>query len=181
MLPANRNLPMKTPSLSGLVALAALCLAFAPLRAEVVSLTGTYDCDGSVVEAADGYNGPVSFRALLGLELDFAAGSIQYAAIPHVEIEQRDRSFTIRTKDERGATEWSAMWERNGGFEPTKDGVKLLLRAKRFGDDFFMFTLSAVKEGEVLLVEIQRVQATKFGPVGKPVGKFLFLRSKPAA
>lgn len=172
---------MKTPSLSGLVALAALCLALAPLRAEVVSLTGTYDSDGSVVEAEGGYTGPVSFRALLGLELDFAAGSIQYAAIPGVEIEQRDRSFTIRTKDERGATEWSATWERNGGFEPTKDGVKLLLRAKRFGDDFFMFTLSAVKEGEVLLVEVQRVQATKFGPVGKPVGKFLFLRAKPAA
>ena len=66
----------------------------------------------------------------------------------------------------------------NGGYEPTKDGVKILLRHARFGDDFFMFTFTTSKEGAILLLEVQRIQADKLGrPIGKPVGKFLFLRS----
>jgi hypothetical protein len=167
--------------LSSLSILAALCLASCPLRAADVSVTGTYDSEGTIVETVTDYTGPVSLRALLGLELDLALGFSLHREIPRVEIEQRDRTFTIRTKNAKGETEWAAVWERNGGFEPTKDGVKMLLRAPRFGDDFFMFTLSTVKDGAVLLVEVQRVQSTNLGPKGKPVGKFLFLRATPAS
>jgi hypothetical protein len=173
---------MKSPLrfITGLLTLAVLCLASAPLRASDVSVTGTYESEGSIVETVTDYTGPVSLRALLGLELDLALGFNLHREIPRVEIEQRDRTFTIRTKNAKGDTEWSAVWERNGGFEPTKEGgVKMLLRAPRFGDDFFMFTLSTMKNGTVLLVEVQRVQSTNFGPKGKPVGKFLFLRSQP--
>lgn len=172
--------PTVRPSFARL--LSALCLVFVPLQAaSFTSLTGTYESEGSVVETNSDYTGPVSLAALFGLEFDLAAGSLQYAKIARVEIEQRDRSFTVRTKREGGATQWTGVWERNGGYEPTRDGVKILLRHARFRDDFFMFTLSAIKEGEVLLVEVQRVQATRFGPIGKPVGKFLFLRIQPAS
>jgi hypothetical protein len=146
----------------------------------VPSVTGTYDCEGTIVESDSDFTGTVSLRSLLGLEFDLAQGFLQHAAVTRVEIEQRDRSLTLNTKKVNGETEWSARWERNGGFEPTKEGVKLLIRP-RSGADFFMFTLSPVKDGEALLVEVQRVQAGKFGPIGKPVGKFLFLRSQPAS
>jgi hypothetical protein len=164
-----------------LLTVAATCFIWAPARASMPSITGTYESEGSIIETDSDYAGPVSLRALFGLELDLAAGSITHADITRVEIEQRDRTFTVRTKEANGATEWSGTWERNGGYEPTKDGVKILLRHARFGDDFFMFTLSSMKEGEVLLVEVQRIQAGKFGPIGKPVGKFLFLRIPPAS
>jgi hypothetical protein len=143
------------------------------------SITGDYDSEGSVVESESGYTGVVSLSGLLGLELDLAAGSIAHGAVARVEIEQRDRTFTVRTRDNDNKQVWTGTWERNGGYEPTKDGVKILLRHARFGEDFFMFTLTTINEGGALLVEVQRIQATKFGPVGKPFGKFLFLRASP--
>jgi hypothetical protein len=170
---ASRALPRYSLMLLTLAA----CFAWAPVNAAVPTVTGTYESEGSIVETDSDYSGPVSLRALFGLNLDLAAGSIEHAAITRVEIEQRDRTFTVRTKDARGALEWSGTWERNGGYEPTADGVKILLRHARFGDDFFMFILSPLKDGEVLLVDVQRIQAGKFGPTGKPVGKFLFLRA----
>jgi hypothetical protein len=157
-------------------------LAFAPLRAaSVPSVTGTYENEGSIVETDSDYKGTVSLSGLLGLEFDLAQGLLRHAEVARVEIEQRDQSFVIRTKNARGEKAWTGRWERNGGYEPTKDGVKILIRPRSGGDDFFMFTLSPIKDGEVLLVEIQRVQASKFGPTGKPVGKFLFLRAVPAS
>jgi len=104
-------------------------------------------------------------------------GSVEHASVARVEIVQRDRSLTLRTKDTDKKQVWTGTWERNGGYEPTPDGVKILLRHARFGDDFFMFTLTTINDGTALLVDVQRIQATKFGPVGKPFGKFLFLRA----
>lgn len=164
-----------------ILSVAASCFIWAPARASMPSLTGTYESEGSIVESEGDYSGPVSLRALFGLDLDLAAGSIQHAEITRVEIEQRDRTFTVRTRHSNGSVEWSGTWERNGGYEPTKEGVKILLRHARFGDDFFMFTLSSMKDGEVLLVNVQRIQASKFGPIGKPVGQFLFLRVPPVS
>jgi hypothetical protein len=167
--------------LLAVLTLASACLltALAQAASPLPSITGTYDSEGSVVESESGYTGAVSLSGLLGLQLDLAAGSIEHGSVARVEIEQRDRTFTVRTKDDDNKQVWTGTWERNGGYEATKDGVKILLRHARFGEDFFMFTLTTINEGAALLVEVQRIQATKFGPVGKPFGKFLFLRASP--
>ncbi|HEX2860361.1 MAG TPA: hypothetical protein VHN79_01925 [Lacunisphaera sp.] len=164
-----------------LVAVGVACVLPAPLRAAVPSLSGTYESEGSIIETTSDYAGPVSLRALLALELDLALGAKKHADISRIEIEQKDRTFTIRTRDEKNAVEWTGRWERNGGYEATPEGVKILLRPSRASADLFMFTLTTIKDGAVLMVEVQRVEPGKFGPLGKPVGKFLFLRVPDAS
>lgn len=155
-------------------------LATAPIHAaEIAWVGGAYESAGTVVEATPRYDGPVSLRALLALELDLALGAQTTGNIATVEIEQEDRKLVIRTKDESGRVEWSGEWRRNGAFEATKDGVKLLLRAKRHGEDFFMFTLSPVNAGAALTVRVERIRSTARGPESEPVGTFLFLKTTP--
>lgn len=155
-----------------------LLAAIGPARAaDFAWVGGVYESAGSVVEATPTHDGPVSFRALLGLELDLTLGSHQTANITAVEIEQEEKKLVIRTKDDTGRVEWSGEWRRNGAYEPTRDGVKLLLRAKRHGEDFFMFTLSPVNEGTALAVKVERIRPTVRGPTAEPVGTFLFLRA----
>lgn len=155
-----------------------LLVATGPARAaDLAWVSGVYESAGTVVEATPAYDGPVSLRALLGLELDLALGAQQTANITAVEIEQEEKKLVIRTKDDTGRVEWSGEWRRNGAYEPTKDGVKLLLRAKRSGEDFFMFTLSPVNEGAALAVKVERIRPTARGPIADPVGTFLFLRA----
>lgn len=163
--------------LSLLVLLAGV--AVTALRAAPVVVAGTYECEGTVVHAEPAYAGPVSLRALLALDFDLAQGSLRHPDITAVEIEQEEWNLWIRTRNAAGAVEWSAGWQRNGGFEATKDGVKLLLRAKPGADDFFMFTLSPVNDGAALAVKVEKIEATKFGPTGREIGTFLFLRRQP--
>lgn len=159
--------------------LALLATAGSARAADIAWVGGVYESAGTVVEATPAYAGPVSLRALLALELDLALGAQQTANITAVEIEQEDKKLVIRTKDDTGRVEWSGEWRRNGAYEPTKDGVKLLLRAKRFGEDFFMFTLSPVNEGGALVVKVERIRTTTLGPTSEPIGTFLFLKSAP--
>lgn len=151
-------------------------LALPALRAAPVAVAGSYEAEGTVVQNGSGYTGPVSLRALLALDFDLAQGSLRHPDITAVEIEQEEWNLWIRTRHANGAVEWSAGWARNGGFEATKDGVKLLLRAKPGAADFFMFTLSPVNDGAALAVKVEKIEATKFGPTGKEIGTFLFLR-----
>lgn len=173
--------PSLTRAWFGLLAVAAVCFVAAPLRAAVSSVTGSYESEGRIVETDSDYTGAVSLRALLGLEFDLARGLRLHADVTQVDLEQHDRTFTIRTKNAKGDTEWSAKWERNGGFEPLKEGVKLVIRGRSGGTDLCMFTFSPLNEGAALLVEVQRLKDSVSGPIGQPVGKFLFLRAAPAS
>lgn len=143
------------------------------------SITGLYESEGSVVHTDSGYDGPVSLRALLALDFNLAQGTLQHTGIPWIQIRQEVDSLVIRTRRTGGELEWSAEWKRNGGFEATDDGVKLLLRAKQNRDNLYMFTLTPIKERTALAVKIQKIEASKFGPVGREVGTFLFLRKTP--
>ena len=158
-------------------ALAALALP--ALRAGPGSAAGVYECTGTVIHTDSGYDGPVSLRALLALDFDLAQGAVRHPDIAAVEIEQEKWNLWIRTKTARGTVEWSAGWSRNGGFEPTADGVKLLLRSRPGAGNLFMFTLSSVKEGTALAVKVERIEATNFGPAGKEIGTFLFMGKMP--
>ena len=157
--------------LSALLLLAALRLSAAP-----VSVAGVYENEGLVIAAEPPYRGPVTLRALLGLEFDHALGVLQHAAVSQVEISQRTDSLLVRLLDERGAVDWHGRWRDNGGFEANAECVKFLLRAPQDREDVFLFTLTPVHSGAGLLVRVQFVHATTFGPGGTPVGEFLFLR-----
>lgn len=165
----------------GLISLAGTASADLPVATVPLasSVAGVYESEGSVVQAESGYNGPVSLRALLALDFDLAQGTLRHTDIPWIQIRQEVESLVIRTRRTGGELEWSAEWKRNGGFEATNDGVKLLLRAKNNRDDLFMFTLTPVHERAALAVKIQKIEASKFGPVGREIGTFLFLRKNP--
>jgi hypothetical protein len=170
---------LSRPPASGrlLGALAFVVLALAAARADsVASVAGSYESEGTVVQADSGYNGPVSLRALLALDFDLAQGSLRHPSIAKVDVRQDLSTLAIRTRKAGGELEWSAEWKRNGGFEATKDGVKLLFRGKQNRDDVYMFTLTTVNDGGALTVKIEKIEASKFGPVGRNVGTFLFLR-----
>jgi hypothetical protein len=165
---------LRLPLSSLLFALFA-CLALA--AEPVTSVVGIYESEGSVVHAESGHEGPVSLRALLALDFDLAQGAARHPEITRVDIQHDVSTLTIRTLKAKGEVEWSAEWKRNGGFEATKDGVKLLVRGKRNRDDLFMFTLSLINQDAALLVKIERIEPGRVGPIGKPVGTFLFLRA----
>lgn len=156
---------------SALLLLAALRLSAAP-----VSVAGVYENEGLVIATESAYRGPVSLRALLGLEFDHALGVLQHAAVSQVKIDQRDDSLLVRLLDDRGTVDWHGRWRDNGGFEADAECVKFLLRAPQSHEDVFLFTLTPVHSGAGLLVRVQFVHATTFGPGGTPVGEFLFLR-----
>lgn len=161
--------------LSALLLLAALRLPAAP-----VSVAGVYENEGSVIAAESSYRGPVTLRALLGLEFDHALGVLQHAAVSQVEISQRTDSLLVRLLDERGAVDWHGRWRDNGGFEANAECVKFLLRAPQDREDVFLFTLTPVHSGAGLLVRVQFVHATTFGPSGTELGLFYFARREPA-
>lgn len=161
--------------LSALLLLAALRLSAAP-----VSVAGVYENEGLVIAAAPPYRGPVTLRALLGLEFDHALGVLQHAAVSQVEISQRADSLLVRLRDERGAVDWHGRWRDNGGFEADTESVKFLLRAPEDREDVFLFTLTPANAGAALLVRVQYVHASTFGPSGTELGLFYFARREPA-
>jgi hypothetical protein len=163
--------------LLGLGATAVVTRAESPVAVVATSvIAGNYESEGTVVQTDSGYKGPVSLRALLALDFDLAQGTFRHPAIPRIDIRQDSETLAIKSRRTDGSLEWSAEWKRNGGFEATSDGAKLLLRSKTNRDDLFMFTLSTVNAGGAIAVKIEKIEASKFGPVGREVGTFLFLR-----
>jgi len=167
---------MKSPLPVFLLATALFCAGSLALRAAPVAVGGLYENEGTAVQTETGYTGPVALRALLAADFDFARGLTVNPDVQAIEVIQKERLFEIRALKEKGAVEWSAEWQRNGGFEATDTGLKFLLRTKRKDDDFFMFTLSPLNDGAILQVQIDLIHATTFGPQRKDQGTFIFLR-----
>ncbi len=161
-----------------LVAFALLAVSLLP--AAPISIAGSYEAEGTVIEADSPYRGPVSWRALLGLEFDHALGVLQHAHVTRVEIIQRDDSLRIDLFDDLDLNHWHGRWRNNGGFEASAESVKFLLRAPQQRDDLFLFTVTPVNAGAALLVRVQAVHASTFGPSGTELGLFYFARREPA-
>jgi hypothetical protein len=160
--------------IAGLVALLALICS----RADV---SGTYENVGTVVSTAlaSAENG-VPLRGLVGLEFDLPLARALFSATDHVTITQAADTFAIECRDADGGLTWNGRWDRGYSYGVEAGQVKLLLRAKRYGQDGFLFLLSPVSDQKLLLVEVQRIQTTYFGPVMKPIGTFLFERRPDA-
>lgn len=154
------------------------CLMIAlTATARAVDVSGIYENAGNRVGAsAPAEAGPISFQGLLGLEFDYALTRALHSQVDRVVVRQADNTFTIECKDRDGATTWSGQWKINEGYGFENDCVKLLLRSRRYPNDGFFFALSPAADGQLLLLEVQRVNSTWFGPVPKQVGTFLFHR-----
>jgi hypothetical protein len=116
---------------------------------------------------------------LLGLEFDLPLARLTYGDTDRVVLTQKDDYFVIRCLDAAGAEEWRAQWDRGAGYGTEGSQVKLLLRAKRFEHDGFLFLLNLAGAGQLLQVEVLKVQTTCLGPVGHRIGTFLFARVEP--
>jgi len=157
--------------------IAGFFVALTVCSAHEVNMSGTYENAGAMVKPdTTDAAGTISFQGLLSLEFDYPLTREQHAQTDRVVVSQTDSTFTIECKDRDGTTTWSGQWRRDKGYGVEAEQVNLLLRSKRYGDDGFLFSLSLAGERQLLLVEVQRINATTFGPVAKPVGMFLFNR-----
>ncbi len=168
--------------LSGLgLIVAALALA-SVARAE--NLSGIYENTGSQIASdAPPAGGTVSFQGLLDLNFDYALTRALHAETNQVVITQTDSLFRIECRDLDGKIAWSGQWPRDVGYTPEEGQVELIFHAPRLKYDSFRFSLRPVPGKQLLLVDVQRINATPLGPSIQPVGTFLFgrLPAKPAA
>lgn len=150
-------------------------LLFAALfwsEARAVVVSGIYADTGSTVATDDA----VSLQSLLRLEFDPVLASPVLSPAGRAEITQTDAIFRIECLDPAGARTWSGQWKIGEGYGIEPGQVRLVFRSKRFDPDGFFFSLSPVSEGRLLVVEVQRIVTTWFGPVPKPVGVYIFER-----
>lgn len=151
------------------------CLLAATLRA--VDVSGTYENAGSMVSPdSAAATGTISLQGLCSLEFDHALTRALHTQTDRVVVRQADSTFSIECKDRDGAVTWSGRWARDAGYGVDPGQVNLLFRSKRFEFDGFLFSLSLAGDGQLLLVDVRRVNTTPFGPVAKPIGVFLFSR-----
>jgi hypothetical protein len=161
---------MKRLLLTGLFA--ATCLG---VRA--VDVSGTYENAGSMVgPGSEAEAGIISFQGLCSLEFNHTLTRALHTQVDRVVVRQADSSFIIECKDRDDAVTWSGRWQRDIGYGVDPGQVNLLFRSKRFEPDGFLFSLSLAGDGNLLLVDVRRVKTTWLGPVGQPIGVFLFNR-----
>lgn len=154
-----------------------LSFLLAAAAAHAVEIDGTYENTGSLVSSATAQaEGTISFQGLLDLDFDYALTRALHATTNRVVITQAPGRLRIECRDIDDKMTWSGSWEMGAGYTLGEDHVELVFRARRFKEDGFVFTLRPVHNGDLLLVDVQRVNATSFGPAAQPVGSFLFGR-----
>ena len=156
---------MKRLLLSGLLA----------VTAHAVDVSGTYENVGTVVGASAAKDNHASFHGLLGLEFDLPLALARFSQTEKVTIQQTDSAFRLRCLDADGNETWIARWNRDAGYGLEDELVKLVF-SKYKENDGYLFLLRPAGEGKFLVVEVHRIQTTPFGPVGNPIGTFLFSR-----
>lgn len=154
-----------------------LLLGLFAVAARAVDVSGVYENAGTVVSTTlASPEAGVPFRGLVGLEFDLPLARALHSDTERVTLTQVAGTFTMRCTDAAGAETWTGQWERDRGYGIEGNQVKLIFRSKRFADDGFLFLLTPVGDETLLQVEVLRVHSTFFGPVGKPIGTFLFHR-----
>ncbi len=151
--------------------------AFVWNEARAVNVSGIYtDAGNTAPSDSQRAAVPVSLQALLGLEFDSDLASPAYSPASRVEITQTDTFFRIICRDPFGAETWSGQWKVGQGYGIEEGRVKLVFRSKRHEPDAFLFLLGPAGEGALLVVEVQRVTPTSFGPGATLQGLFVFER-----
>ena len=156
-------------------------LAAASLLATVITsaadLSGTYENAGILVSSATAQpEGTISFQGLLSLEFDYALARALHAETNRVTIRQTETHFTIECRNLDDQVTWSRRWQKGAGYGVEGDRAELVFRAPQLKDDAYVFSLQRVPQRDLLLVTVERLNATSFGPSAQPVGTFLFGR-----
>jgi hypothetical protein len=157
---------MKRLLLSGLLA----------VTAQAVDVSGTYENVGTVIGSPASADDRVSFHGLLGLEFDRRLARAQFSQTERLVLTQTDSTFKISGRDADNGETWNSRWARDLGYDFDQKQVKLLFSSKLKKDDGFLFLLSPAGDGQMLLVEVIEIHATVLGPVGNPLGTYLFER-----
>jgi hypothetical protein len=145
--------------------------------ARAVDVSGTYENAGSMVRpGSPAEAGIISLQGLCTLEFDHALTRALHTQTDRVVVRQSDSAFIIECHDRDGAVTWSGRWARDMGYGVDPGQVNLLFRSKRFEPDGFLFSLSLAGDGQLLLIDVRRIKTTWLGPVGEPIGVFLFNR-----
>jgi hypothetical protein len=149
-------------------------------EARADNLSGAYLDAGSAAAAPsepEQATVPVSLQALLTLEFDRDLAGPQFSPASRIEITQTDTFFRIICKDPFGAETWTGQWKMGQGYG-TEDGrVHLIFRSKRHEPDDFLFVLNSTGPDKLLVVEVQRITPTSFGPAAKLQGMYVFERA----
>lgn len=157
-----------------LLVLAGLCAA---LAVRAVEIDGTYENTGSLASSATPQaDGTISFQGLLELNFDYALTRAEHSETERVTLTQTATHLRLECRNREGRLTWTGSWEKGVGYTVEEDHVALTFRARRFKDDGFVFTLRPVPGRDLLLVDVQRINATSFGPAAQPIGSFLFGR-----
>jgi len=156
--------------------LAAIALAFITITdLRAADLSGTYENFGSMVNpATDAEAGTISLQGLFSQEFDYKLTRAQHAYVDQVVVKQTSDQITIECRDTDGKLTWGGHWKRDAGYNAKDGQVDLIVRSKRNKDDSYLFSFSTVSDQHLLVVTVNLMQATVFGPVAKPLGTFLF-------
>lgn len=141
-------------------------------EARAVDVSGNYADSGSTTATG----AAVSLQSLLRLEFDPVLAGPMHSPASRVEITQTGSIFRIECLDADGARTWSGQWKKGEGYNTEPEQVKLVFRSKRYDPDGFLFSLDTLSEDQLLIVNVQRIVTTWFGPVIKPVGVYVFER-----
>lgn len=162
------------PSWFAVVSVAAALAATAP----AVEIAGTYENAGTPLPL-DPEVESVSFQGLLELNFDHRLTRHQHAEVERVTIRETDLFLRLECRDRDGRVTWSKRWEKGIGCTFGEDRVELIFRQPALKDDAYVFWLFPLKDKELLLVEVRRVNVTTLGPSVRPAVSFLFARAEP--
>lgn len=149
-------------------------------RLAAANVTGTFESVGAAVQETDGRRATVSLRGLVGLEFDHELARLTHGEVSRVSLDQKEGAFRIRCHRDDGSLEWEGYWERQKGYglTPEEQRPKILFRSPRLGDDSVALTFWLEADGRMLAVSAERLVASTFGPIIRPLGTFLFARTE---
>jgi len=147
----------------------------APGRA--LEISGSYLDKGTQVPTTGVAPKEVSLHALLNLVFEPELGRSQFDEAAVVEFVQTGtRVVEARIRDDAGDVRWQGRWTL--GTDCARDGRSLVLhlRGPHSGDNRAVLVFERTSDDRLLQVTITEVNASTFGPSGRPVGTFLFAR-----
>lgn len=157
--------------------LGTLATALTGIAADKVNLSGAYEDYGVALGEPVGTNpAATSLHALLGLDFAAIQAGVSAEDMVKTSITQTDEGISVETQDSDGKVTWQARWRQGVGCALEADRVVLMLHSPVLGRDQYVLTLRPAQTGGALLVEVQSIRRTLFGPAIRPAQTYLFAR-----
>lgn len=155
----------------------ALTAAFTVHAAEKVNLSGSYEDYGAEITPPAGQTpAAISLRALFCLDFAAIQAGVSAAEMVKTSITQTDEWFSAETQDSDGKVIWHGRWHEGVGCAFESDRVVLVLHSPALSQDQYILTFRPAGTDGALLVEVQCIRRTLFGPAIRPVQTYVFAR-----